>query len=523
VSYFDFEWGEVMRLKKIKLLSDYKLFKQDQEFVFGDDSTLGIVGINGSGKSILLELISKIFVDASNQITQGNYSSDISYEAIYSLQKDHMIESVLIGIGGEWDATDHVLIKLENQSQNFKMIISNRNNEFEIENINMYYVFFPRKIVVYSSGHNEGVSDEIINYKLYSLAEKDSQKIKKNNYGEVINKGILDRYNELFYYFDDTISKLAILTSFMFESGNQAILSEFFEKALVTSFKIRLDKKDIYDEDIYFDEKASYLLNEIMSYANTVHVNENGFEYNEFHAPENRDREQMSLLAFFEGLQRLYDYNIYKIKKRTRNRIIYGNEKNKKSLVDWNIANHRVFELLEMTFKIENGSELELRNFSDGEYQVLQLISILNIFYGSNILFLLDEPETHFNPSWKSLFVSKVKSMLDPMSQVVFSSHNPEVITDLRKSSVVSMKCGIQHGLQLETFGANPNIVSANLFDKGNTVSELAKQKIEEFRIRINNTTIVEDLETLQAEIENNLGDSSEKLMLIFEIQKRVM
>ncbi|WZL80641.1 AAA family ATPase [Vallitaleaceae bacterium 9-2] len=511
-----------MRLVKIKLLSDYKIFKQNQEFIFGDDSTLGIVGINGSGKSILLELISKIFVDASNQITQENYSSDISYEATYSLQKDHMIESVLIGIGGEWEDTDHVLIKLENKSQNFKMTISNGNNEFEIGNINMHYVFFPRKIVVYSSGHNEGVSDEIINYKLYSLAEKDSQKVKRNNYGEVINKGILDRYNELFYYFDDTISKLGILTSFMFESENQEVLSEFFENALVTSFKIRLDKKDIYDEDIYFDEKALYLLNEIMSYANTGHVNENGFKYYEFHVPENREREQMSLLAFFEGLQRLYDYNIYKIKKRTRNRIIYGNEKNKKSLVDWNIANNRVFELLEMTFVTESGSELDLRNFSDGEYQVLQLISILNIFYGSNILFLLDEPETHFNPSWKSLFVSKVKSMLDPMSQAIFSSHNPEVITDLRKTSVVSMKRGLQSSLQIETFGANPNMISANLFDKRNTVAELAKQEISIFRSKINQATNDQELEELKREIENTLGDSSERLMLIIEIQKRM-
>lgn len=512
-----------MRLKRIKLLSDYKIFKKYQEFVFGDDSTLGIVGINGSGKSILLELISKIFVDASNQITQEDYSSDIGYEAIYSLQKDHMIESVIAGIGGEWETTDHVLIKLKNQSQSFKMIISNEINEFDIKNINMYYVFFPRKIVVYSSGHNEGVSDEIINYKLYSLAETDSQKFKRNNYGEVINKGILDRYNELFYYFDDTISKLAILTSFMFESGNQVILSEFFEKALVTSFKIRLDKKDIYDDDIYFDEKASYLLNEIMSYANIVHLNENGFEYYEFYAPENRDREQISLLAFFEGLQRLYDYNIYKIKKRTRNRIIYGNEKNKKSLVDWNIANNRVFELLEMTFKAENGSELELRNFSDGEYQVLQLISILNIFYGSNILFLLDEPETHFNPSWKSLFVSKVKSMLNSMSQAIFSSHNPEVITDLRKKSVVSMKRGLQSSLQIETFGANPNMISANLFDKRNTVAELAKQEISIFRSKINQATSNQELEELKREIENTLGDSSERLMLIIEIKKRMM
>lgn len=512
-----------MRLKKIKLLSDYKLFKKGQEFVFGDDSALGIVGINGSGKSILLELISKIFVNASNQITQENYSSDISYEAIYLLQKDHMIESVLIGIGGEWETIDHVLIKLENQSQNFKMIISNGKNEFEIENINMYYVFFPRKIVVYSSGHNEGVSDEIINYKLYSLAEKNSQNINRNNYGEVINKGILDRYNELFYYFDDTISKFAILTSFMFESDNQEMISDFFEKRLISSFKIRLDKKDIYDKDIYFDEKASYLLNEIMRYENTVHLNENGFEYYEFYAPENSDREQMSLLAFFEGLQRLYDYNIYKIKKRARNKIIYGEEKNKKSLFDENIANHRVFELLEIIFKTENGSELELKNFSDGEYQLLQLISILNIFYGSNILFLLDEPETHFNPSWKSLFVSKVKSMLDPMSQVIFSSHNPEVITDLRKSSVVSMRRGIQYSLQIETFGANPNIISANLFDKRNTVAELAKQEINIFGDKINQAISSKELEEIKIDIENTLGDSSERLMLIIEIQKRMI
>lgn len=512
-----------MRLKKIKLLSDYKLFKQNQEFDFGDDSTLGIVGINGSGKSILLELISKIFVEASKQITQESYSKDIDYEVIYSLEKDHMIDSVLSGIGGEWETVERVQIKLENRTQHFKMYISNGIEEFEIENINLYYVFFPRKIVVYSSGHNEGVSDEIINYKLYSLTEKDVHKIKKNNYGEVINKGILDRYNELFYYFDDTFSKLAILTSFLFESGKQNMVSQFFEKPFVNSFKVRLDKKDIYGEEIYFDEKASYLLNEIQSFSHTVHINENGFEYYEFIAPEVTEKEQMSLLAFFEGLQRLYDYNIYKIKKRTRNRIIYGNEHNKKSLVDWNIANFRVFELLEITLKTESGSELKLRDFSDGEYQVLQLISILNIFYGSNILFLLDEPETHFNPSWKSLFVSKVKSLLDPMSQVIFSSHNPEVITDLRRTSVVSMKHGMQYNLQLETFGANPNMISANLFDKRNTVAELAKQKIEEFRNRINQTTNRQELESLKTDIEHTLGDSSERLMLIIEIQKRMI
>ncbi|MEY8732090.1 AAA family ATPase [Peribacillus frigoritolerans] len=512
-----------MRLIRIKLLNDYKIFKQNQEFVFGDDSTLGIAGINGSGKSILLELISKVFVEASCQITQENYNCKLGYEVTYSLLKDHMIDSVLNGIGGNWEHVEQVIIKLLNYDNQFRMIISNSEEEFEISNLNLYYVFFPRKIVVYSSGHNEGVSDEIINYKLYSLAEKDSQKIKRNSAGEVINKGILDRYNELFYYFDDIISKLAILTVFMFESSNQVVLSQFLENALVKSFKIILDRSDIYGDDIYFDEKATYLLNELFRLNYSTCTNENGFKYLEFIISDNEEREQMSLLAFFEGLQRLYDYNIYKIKKRTRNKIIYGSEINKKSLIDWNIANNRVFELLEMTFKTDNGSELKLRNFSDGEYQVLQLISIFKIFYGSNILYLLDEPETHFNPSWKSLFVSKIKSLLDANSQVIFTSHNPEVITDLRRTSVISMKKGIQHGLQIETFGANPNLISANLFDKRNTVAELAKRQIDEFRNRINESQGEKELEALRSEIESTLGDSSERLMLIIEIQKRIM
>lgn len=509
-----------MRLRKIKLLNKYKIFEPKQEFIFGDDSTLGIVGVNGSGKSILLELISKIFVDASYQITRENYISELEYEITYSILKDYMIDSVL---GGKWEDVDRVNVSILNENDNFRVIISNGLEEFEVSDINISYVFFPRKIVVYSSGHNEGVSDEIINYKLYSLVEKDNQKIKKNSSGEIINKGILDRYNELFYYFDDAVSRFAILTALLFNSGNQVILSQFLDRLLVKSFKIRFDKRDIYGNDIYFDEKATYLINEIFRLNHTKCVNENGFDYLEVLTPDNEDREQMSLLAVFEGLQRLYDYNIYKLKIRTRNKIIYGVDLNKKSFINWNIGNERVFELLEMTLKTENGSELELRDFSDGEYQALQLISILNIFYGSNILFLLDEPETHFNPSWKSLFVSKVKSLLDPNSQVIFTSHNPEVITDLRRTSVVSMKRGIQDNLQLETFGANPNMISANLFDKRNTVSELAKHKVDEYRNRLDKSMTKEDLETLKTEIESTLGDSSERLMLFIEIQKRMI
>lgn len=512
-----------MRLLKIKILNEFKIFQKDQEFIFGENSILGIVGVNGSGKSILLELISKAFIETSNQITQESYSSSLGFEMNYTLKMDHMIHGTVSGIAGNWDGSEYVTVRILNEKTLFKMWISNGLEEFEINQTNHYYVFLPRKVVVYSSGHNEGVSDEIINYKLYSLVEKDSRKIKKNGIGEVINKGVLNRYNEIFFYFDDIISKLAILTAFLFKTDKAGVISQFIDRVLVKSFKFRLDQNDIYGEEIHFDDKATYLLNEILKFDYTVHVNENGFEYSEFAITENPERTSFELLAFFEGLQRLHDYNIYKIKKKTRNKIIFGKEIHKKSLIDWNIANHRVFELLEMTLNVGDKPGLNLRDLSDGEYQVLQIFSIMSIFSGGNILFLLDEPETHFNPSWKSLFVSNLHLLLDDDSQAVFTSHNPEVITDLQRASVVSMKRGIQYDLELETFGANPNMISANLFEKRSTVSKLAKNKIDEFRDKINHVQAREDLEILKTEIENTLGDSSERLMLIIEIQKRMM
>lgn len=512
-----------MRLIKIKILNEYKIFLKDQEFIFGDNSILGIVGVNGSGKSILLELISKAFIEASNKITQEGYSSKLGFEMTYTLKMDHMIHGIVSGIGGNWEESEYVTVRLFNDKTVFKMWILNGLEEFEINQINHYYVFLPRKVVVYSSGHNEGISDEIINYKLYSLIEKDSRKIKKNGIGEVINKGVLDRYNEIFFYFDDVISKLAILTAFLFKTDKAGVISQFINRVLVKSFNIRLDKSDIYGEEIYFDEKVTYLLNEIFGLGYTEDTDENGFKYMKFNISENVQKDSLELLSFFEGLQRLHDYNIYKIKKKTRNKIIFGKEIHKKFLIDWNIANHRVFELLEITLNVGEKPEINLKNLSDGEYQVLQIISIMSIFSGGNILFLLDEPETHFNPSWKSLFVSNLHSLLDADSQVVFTSHNPEVITDLHRTSVVSMKRGIQYDLQLETFGANPNIISANLFDKRNTVSKLAKNKIDEFRDKINHMKTREELEILKTEIENTLGDSSERLMLIIEIQKGMM
>lgn|GEM_PF-2340903 len=514
-----------MRIHKIIIWSKYKIFNPGQVFVFGDDFIQGIVGINGSGKSILLELISNIFIEAVRYVTQENYKSEFEFEVTYSLTKDQMFNSVLYNIGGDWKNEDHINIKISNRDNIFEMSLLKDTEELKIDNVQYYFVFFPRRIIVYSSGHNENISNGIYNYKIHSFMEKENRTVKRNYNGELINKGVLERYNEIFYYFDDRISKLAILTAFLYKSIDQNSAKQFIEPLFVKSFKIRIDLTDVYGDEIYFDEKVAFVFNEFDNIQNTKFTNENGFEYFQYALEDNINKERSSLLAIFEGLHRLHEYNVYKIKKRTRNRILSSSETNKNSLIDWNIGNNRVFELLDINLKTSSGHELELKAFSDGEYQFLQLISIMSIFSGRNNLFLLDEPETHFNPSWKSLFISYLTKIADRNSFIIFTSHNPEVITDLKRENVMSMVKGIQSSVLIETFGANPNIISGNLFEKKNTVSELANKKISEFRNTINELIEYEDirgLEDLQNKIESELGDSSERLMLLLEIRKRM-
>ncbi|MDP4145783.1 MAG: AAA family ATPase [Bacillota bacterium] len=511
-----------MRLEWIKLLTNYKILKKGQVFLFGKNGVQGLAGINGSGKSILLELITQIFVESSYQITKENYSSNVGFEIKYSLYKDYMINSIINEVGGVWDNEERIIVKILNYHTVFQLWISNGIQEYEITNVSYFYVFFPRKIIAYSSGDNEGISGEIYNFKLYSMYERENTTFKRNKKGEVIDKKLLDLYNDLFYYISNKTSNLALLTMFLYNSNHVLLLKEYVKGVKVKSFIVRFDNKDINGKEIAFDEKVNFLLEELNKIKNKECIRRYGFDYYTYTLEENAIEYPIATLPIFEGFQRLYDYNNRKIRKRAINNIINSDGINKNSLVEWSIGNKRVFELLDVKFCTIDNQEIDIKAFSDGEYQFMQIIIILSIFDGNNNLFLFDEPETHFNPSWKAKFVSVVKNILDENSQLIFSTHNSEVLTDLYKKDVISIKQGEQRNIQLETFGTNPNIISANLFEKKYTISALAKQQIDKYKNKINETEIIEELALLKTEIENNLGDSSEKLMLHIEIQKKV-
>ncbi|MEZ8149103.1 AAA family ATPase [Enterovibrio norvegicus] len=60
--------------------------------------------------------------------------------------------------------------------------------------------------------------------------------------------------------------------------------------------------------------------------------------------------------------------------------------------------------ILDLSLADDSGKEVSFDDLSDGEAQLLQVLVASRLFAEQNTLFLFDEPETHLNPSWRTHF-----------------------------------------------------------------------------------------------------------------------
>ncbi|MBM5575785.1 AAA family ATPase [Deefgea sp. CFH1-16] len=143
-----------------------------------------------------------------------------------------------------------------------------------------------------------------------------------------------------------------------------------------------------------------------------------------------------------------------------------------------NIRPDEFFKMLESTLLSEIISEvtirvkvsssedpLTFRELSEGEQQLLTVLGLLKFTGGKDSLFLLDEPDTHLNPSWAVKYLKFLRDFVPnhETSHLLMVTHHPLAIAELKKQQVQVMKRDDDFQVHATMPDENPRGMGINL------------------------------------------------------------
>ncbi len=123
---------------------------------------------------------------------------------------------------------------------------------------------------------------------------------------------------------------------------------------------------------------------------------------------------------------------------------------------------------------------------SDGEQVYLGRMALFHLMEGQqDTLILLDEPETHFNDKWKREIVGIIDDVLhNTANAVIISTHSSITLTDVFNDEIVLFEKQDGEARRIDiastTFGADPSEVMIRLFDVPDSVGQRARKWLEQ-------------------------------------------
>lgn len=118
---------------------------------------------------------------------------------------------------------------------------------------------------------------------------------------------------------------------------------------------------------------------------------------------------------------------------------------------------------------------------SDGEQLFIGRMTFFHLLQGeSDILVLLDEPETHFNDVWKRRIVDIIDDNLrNEANEIVITTHSSIALTDVFDTEITLLKDGLATRPAIRTFGASPNEIMIYVFDAPESMGQRAMEYLD--------------------------------------------
>ncbi len=234
-------------------------------------------------------------------------------------------------------------------------------------------------------------------------------------------------------------------------------------------------------------------------------------------------------LRLFQSFQLLLTLNLYSVSEAQKREMYHSNSLYFNETIPILPSDQRVIRFKDVVLQKRGvKGTVYCKSLSDGENQFLHTLGLCTLYREKSVLFLLDEPETHFNPDWRSKFISRLRECFpesDKFREMIITTHTPFLISDSRPEKVLIFNKDEDTGLvtikkpDYNTLGASINKITMSTFDKRVTIGGYAESILNELRKRFE---AGHDPEQLIDEINSKLGDSVEKMLLIKAILDRM-
>lgn len=230
-----------------------------------------------------------------------------------------------------------------------------------------------------------------------------------------------------------------------------------------------------------------------------------------------------SALALFQAFQVLLTLNLYAVSDVLKADLYSSTSHYVSETVPTLASDERIMRFKFLRFTKQGVVEpMMLKELSDGEHQLLHSLGLCLLFRETNSLFLLDEPETHFNPDWRANFISRVRQCLSDQGEftqeMLITTHTPFLISDSKPDKVLvfakgkaSGKVSISHP-PYNTLGASINKITHETFGKCETIGGGAQQVLEQL---LADPISKVDPHGLARKIMDAMGDSVERTLAV--------
>lgn len=355
---------------------------------------------------------------------------------------------------------------------------------------------------------------DAVQLEAFDLADEDQKRERRNRIqAEARTRGLTE--SEISQSVDEWVRREIV-------KGNPAL----WETDEPGSTRYRLNLLQLLEGD----EKSSLVVSALKRCATLSYIDDASdalvldYWVNEATRQAFRENFDGSALVLFQAFQVLLTLNLYCVSETLKTDLYTSTSHYVSETVPTLASDQRIMRFKFVRFTKQGVAEpMMLKELSDGEHQLLHSLGLCLLFRDTNSLFLLDEPETHFNPDWRANFISRLRQCLpgngEFAQEMLITTHTPFLISDSKPDKVLvfakdksSGAVSISHP-PYNTLGASINKITMSTFGKRETIGGHAQALLDELRARFEQGT--EDKEALITEIHQQLGDSVEKVLLI--------